>query len=196
MNAVDAMRVAPAGSVATVDRVRTAWDHASSVVRRASVLAAITSVVVSAVAPLPFAVQVSTAAVGTLLVAAALVDVHQRRLPNRLLGAGTLAMLASTPWVDAAVLVSMIAGGLLAGGLLIAVHLLRGIGMGDIKAAAVVGVSVGVVSAQAAVFAVAVAAAVGGLFGIAARRRTLPLGPALWLGWAAALLATSMGWWT
>ena len=59
-----------------------------------------------------------------------------------------------------------------------------------------VGVSVGVVSAPAAAFAVAVAAAAAGLFGIAARRHTLPLGPALWLGWAVALQATSMGWWT
>lgn len=196
MNAVDAMRVAPAGPIATAERLGTAWDHASSVVRRAAVLAAMTSVMVGAAAPLPSVVQVSTAVVGVLLVLAALVDVHERRLPNRLLASAAIALLAATPFAGSASAGAMLVGATLGGGLLLAVHLLRGIGMGDVKEAAVVGASVGVVTPAAAALAIAVAAATAGAVGVIARRRTLPLGPALWLGWAVALLATSMGWWT
>jgi prepilin peptidase CpaA len=196
MSAVDAMRVAPAGPIATAERLRIAWEHASSVVRRASVLAAMSSVMVGAVAPLPSAVQVSTAAVGVSLVLAAFVDVYERRLPNRLLAAGAVALLAAAPFAGANGAVSMALGATLGGGLLLAVRLLRGIGMGDVKAGVLVGASVGVLSPAAAAFAIAVAAATAGAVGILARRHTLPLGPALWLGWAVALLATSMGWWT
>ncbi len=196
MNAVDAMRVAPAGPIATAERLRTAWNHASSVVRRASVLAAMTSVMVGAAAPLPSGVRVSTAAVGVLLVLAALVDVHERRLPNRLLGTAALVLVASTPWSAAGQVRSMIAGAAVAGGLLMVVRLLRGIGMGDVKAAAVVGASVGAISPTAAAVAVALTATVAAAVGFVARLRTLPLGPALWLGWAVVLLTNSKGWWT
>lgn len=196
MNAVDAMRVAPASPVATAERLRTAWDHASSVVRRASVLAAMTSVMVGAAAPLPSGVQISTAAVGVLLVLAALVDVHERRLPNRLLAAAAVAVVASMPWSTASQVQSTIVGAAVAGGLLASVRLLRGIGMGDVKAATVVGASVGAVSPTAAAVAVAITATVAAGVAFVARLRTLPLGPALWLGWAVVLQTNSMGWWT
>ena len=74
------------------------------------------------------------------------------------------------------------------------VRLARGVGMGDVKMAGVVGASVGPIALFAAPVAVAVAALVAGTYGLVAGRRRLPLGPALWLGWAVSLAAAATGW--
>ncbi len=197
MKAVGVMQVAPAGWGATAERLARAWDHASALVRRVTLLAATTSLVVGASVPAGPATKVATGAVGVSFVLAAMVDVHERRLPNRLLAIA--AMFAGLPLADQPSLAGfgrLLGGAMLGGGLLLAVRLARGIGMGDVKMAAVVGASVASVSLFAVPVAVAAAAAAGAFAGLAMRRTALPFGPALWLGWAAALTATSMGWWT
>ena len=83
---------------------------------------------------------------------------------------------------------------LLGGGLMLLVRLTRGVGMGDVKMAAVVGASAGAVALMAAPVALAVASFAGATFGVITRRQRLPLGPALWLGWAVALGACAAGW--
>jgi leader peptidase (prepilin peptidase) / N-methyltransferase len=123
--------------------------------------------------------------------------VYQRRLPNRLLAAALVAVMATAAaGATTEATVHAVVGAALGGGLVLAVRLTRGIGMGDVKMAAVVGASVGCVSLIAVPVTVALAAAAAAGVGLVWRRTSLPFGPALWLGWAVVLSATSMGWWT
>ena len=132
---------------------------------------------------------------GTLLAVAAMVDVREHKLPNRLLLAGVLTVaLVVLAASNVAIAVSAMLGMLIAGGLMMLVRLTRGVGMGDVKMAAVVGASVGAVELMAAPIAIAVAALAAATYGVITRRQRLPLGPALWLGWAVALGACAAGW--
>jgi leader peptidase (prepilin peptidase)/N-methyltransferase len=194
MSAVDAMRAA-ATNPNTTRRVRDAWSGVSGTARRAAVAAAATSVAVGTAAPSSGLVRPSTVVVGVVLALAALVDLREHRLPNRLLsGAMTAAMTGVVCTLDAGHIVRAGLGGLLAGGLLLVVHLSRGVGMGDVKMAAVVGVSTGAVTLTAAPLAVAVAALAAAAYGVWSRRQRMALGPALWFGWAIAIAMTTAGW--
>ena len=183
----------------TTDRVIGAWAAAHPVTKRAVIAACVTAGAVGAAAPLPDAARVSAAATGMVLAVAALVDVHEHKLPNRLLlaalavtGVG-LAGSGQAPLLSRAML-----GLVLAGGLMLLVRLTRGVGMGvgmgDVKMAGVIGAGVAPVAVVAAPLAIAVAALVASAYGLMARRDRLALGPALWLGWAAALGASSLRW--
>ncbi len=137
----------------------------------------------------------TTAAVGVLLATAALVDVYERRLPNRLLATavafalgGALLSINGTDVLDA------LLGIAVAGGLMLCVRLTRGVGMGDVKMAAVVGASAAASTSSliAPATAIAIAALAAASYGFIANRQRVPLGPFLWLGWAATL--TASGW--
>jgi prepilin signal peptidase PulO-like enzyme (type II secretory pathway) len=185
MNTADCVQAEP---VPTLDRVAQAWDRSSVLARLAWCTATAASLVIATDAGRPLW---TTAAVGALLATAALVDATERRLPNSLsLAAGVLAMASAfvTGQVAAA-----IGGALIAGGLLLAVRLVRGLGMGDVKVAAVIGASVGSRALAAAPVAIAVAAFAAAGYGLLRNRSRVPLGPALWLGWACALVVP-MGW--
>lgn len=178
----------------TTDRVVMAWLHAHHVTRRALVAAVVTSIAIGAAAPVPFVARVAIGAVGTLLALATLVDVHERRLPNRLLGAALA--VASIGWfatLDPISIVRAVVGLLVAGSLLMIVRIARGIGMGDVKMAAVVGASTGGASLLAPPAAIAVAATVGATYGLLSHRLRIAFGPALWLGWASAFALASGG---
>ena len=194
MNAVDATQVAPARRITTAARLTRAWDHAGRVPRRTTVLAITTSVLQSTTIDTGIAVRVSAAVVGTVLALAALVDLHEHRLPNTLLGIGLAAVVAGTFATSLHSLLAAAAGFLLAGLPMFLTHVRRGVGLGDVKAAAVVGASLGPVGLMAAPVAVAVAALVAATCGWWTGRRRMPLGPALWLGWAVSMWSTSMGW--
>jgi len=195
MAIVGAIRVAPTTST-TADRLGAAWVHATWPTRRAAVLSVLTSVLFGVMTPAAVAVRAAVATTGAVAAAAALVDVHERRLPNRLVLLGlslTLApLLVGTPGD----VLRVAAGVVLAGGLLLAAHLRRGVGMGDVKLAGVLGGNVALLSLSAVPLAVAVAAAVAAASGWWLRRTSLPLGPALWFGWAAAVATAGTGWWT
>jgi leader peptidase (prepilin peptidase)/N-methyltransferase len=129
----------------------------------------------------------------TMLAAVTLTDLERRVIPNRVLAAGALAgigiVLAAYP--DSRLehaLALAAAGGLL---LLIALAYPRGMGMGDVKLAAVMGLYLGRAVAPALLIAFAAGALVGvGMMlrhGAAARKRALPFGPFLALGGALAL---------
>lgn len=185
MKTADCVHTEP---VPTHHRVAQAWDRSSGRARFAWLGATAASVVIAADAGTPLW---TTAAVGALLATAAFVDVIERRLPNGLLlAAGALALAGAVATGDMAV---AIVGALIAGGLLLGVRLVRGLGMGDVKMAAVIGASVGPRALLAAPIAVAVAAFAAGGYGLLRTRVRLPLGPSLWLGWACALMAP-MGW--
>jgi Flp pilus assembly protein protease CpaA len=194
MNAVNAMRIAPT-TPTTTRRLRNAWFGASETARRATVAAATTSVAVGTAAPASAAVRAATVVVGVLLALAALVDLREQRLPNRLLAAAMVAAVSgAVSTLDVGQIVRAMVGGLLAGGLLLLVHLSRGVGMGDVKMAAVIGVSTGAVALIAAPVAVAVAALGSAAYGAWSRRQRMALGPAMWFGWAIAIAATTAGW--
>jgi hypothetical protein len=101
---------------------------------------------------------------------------------------------------EATVLCNSLIGTAVAGGLMLMVRLSRGVGMGDVKMAGVVGASVGAGTGAlvAAPMAIALAALSAAVYGLTANRRRLALGPSLWFGWAVALVfATALplpGW--
>jgi leader peptidase (prepilin peptidase)/N-methyltransferase len=148
-----------------------------------------------------------------LLAAAALVDTCEHKLPNRLMsGALFVALVGAALPRHGPVLAAAVVGAVSAGGLMLLVRLARGVGMGDVKMAAVVGASVaGAAGAMAATgsgrptelwsaallappLAIALAAFAAAAWGLLTRRQRLPLGPALWLGWLLTLSAGAFGW--
>jgi len=181
----------------TTSRVRNAWTCVTDTARRAALAAAVTSVAVGTAMPAPWSVRGATAFVGVLLVIAALVDLHERRIPNRLLTlAAVMTVAGAVSALNAHHLLLVGLGALTGGGALLAVHLRRGVGMGDVKMAAIVGSSCGWLSFAAGPIAVAVAAFAASLYGVWSRRSSLALGPSLWFGWAISIAASSAGWWT
>lgn len=137
-------------------------------------------------------------AVLTLCGAAALVDLHEQRLPNPLLTAA-LAVTAAAALVDAigdggpgrlgAVLIGLVAGG----APLLVVHLRRGIGMGDVKFAAVLGAAGGLVGPWVAPLTVLVGALLSATVGVITRRDRLALGPWWWASWVTVTVITLTG---
>ena len=192
MPMLESLRVTPA---CTTDRVFAAWAGAHTVLRRAVLAACVTSAALCSVVPAPTAVRFSIAAAGVVLAIAAMVDVREHKLPNRLL-LGALAAVVAGVLMAAfvGVIVTATVGMLLGGGLMLLVYLTRGVGMGDVKMAGVVGASVGAVELRAVPVSIAVAAIVAATYGLVAHRQRVPLGPALWLGWAVSLAASAAGW--
>ncbi len=130
-----------------------------------------------------------------MLAAITLTDLERRIIPNKILLAGAVAGIAIAAATDPSSLsergiAAAAAGGLL---LLIAFAYPRGMGMGDVKLAAVMGLFLG----SAVTVALAVAVVTGSVVGIAvmarqgagARKQAVPFGPFLALGGVVALLA-------
>ncbi len=130
-----------------------------------------------------------------LLVAITLTDLERRVIPNAILGAGAIAAVALALASDPSILPQHLIAAAGAGGFLLVVALAypRGMGMGDVKLAAVLGLFLG----RAVVPAMAVAVLAGGLVGVAlmlrhgseARKHAIPFGPFLALGGVVGLLA-------
>lgn len=192
MRTIEILRVRP---VLTADRVTVAWGEAHPVVRRAVIAATVTAGALGTALPVSYTVRWSVAVVGAVLALAALVDVREHKLPNRLVGAALAVVFAGVlSTTTAAPLISALSGMVLAGGLMLLVRMTRGVGMGDVKMAAVIGASTGAAALVAAPLAIAIAALVAVMYGLLAHRRRLPLGPALWAGWAISLAAVAAGW--
>lgn len=193
----DAARRRPCRTPArsTADRIGIAWHHSRSVARHSLIAACATSVAFASTLRGAAIVAGSSATVGVLLAIAAFVDSHERRLPNRLLAAALAVALGGAALSFAtAVAIGALVGMAIAAALMLCVRLARGVGMGDVKMAAAVGASVGASTstAFAAPTAIAIAAFTAATYGFVANRRRLPLGPSLWVGWAAALVVC--GW--
>lgn len=185
----------------TSDRVIIAWSHSGPLARHLMVAACATSVALVVPVRSTPVVATATAAVGVLLAAAALVDSHERRLPNQLLTAAMItAFFGAILSTDAMVVRSAFLGMTIAGALMLLVRLTRGIGMGDVKMAAVVGASASAITTTsfAAPIAIAAAALAAATYGFITRRRRVAFGPSLWVGWASALVLVtalpSNGW--
>ena len=130
-----------------------------------------------------------------LLVTVTLTDLERRIIPNAILAAGSLAAVAIVAASDPSSLPERLIAAAGAGGFLLAAALAypRGMGMGDVKLAAVMGLFLG----RAVVPALAIAVLAGALVGAAmlirhgseARKRAIPFGPFLAFGGVVGLLA-------
>jgi leader peptidase (prepilin peptidase) / N-methyltransferase len=131
----------------------------------------------------------------TTLVAVTLTDLEQRIIPNKILAAAAPIGLAVAVATDPGSLPERAAAAVAAGGLLLAAALAypRGMGIGDVKLAAVMGFFLGR-NVAPALFVALLAGSLVGLammarHGTAARKRAIPFGPFLALGGVAGLLA-------
>jgi leader peptidase (prepilin peptidase) / N-methyltransferase len=131
----------------------------------------------------------------TMLLAITLTDLERRIIPNRVLLVGAVVGAAIATIADTASLPERAIAAAAAGGLLFAVALAypRGMGMGDVKLAAVMGLYLGRSVGPALLIGFAAGALYGlgliALRGAAARKQAVPFGPFLALGGVAALLA-------
>jgi leader peptidase (prepilin peptidase) / N-methyltransferase len=131
----------------------------------------------------------------TMLVAVTLTDLERRLIPNRILAVAAVLGLAIAAATDPAGLPERAAAAAAAGGLLLAAALAypRGMGLGDVKLAAVMGLFLGRNVAPAIVVALVAGSLVGlaviARHGAAARKRAIPFGPFLALGGVVGLLA-------
>jgi leader peptidase (prepilin peptidase)/N-methyltransferase len=130
-----------------------------------------------------------------MLVTVSLTDLEQRVIPNSILLVASCIGLAIVIAWDPSSLLERGAAALAAGGFLLVAALLypRGMGMGDVKLAAVMGLFLG----RAGAPAMMVALLAGALYGVAimlrdgaeGRKRAVPFGPFLGLGGLVGLLA-------
>ena len=131
----------------------------------------------------------------TMLVAITLTDLERRVIPNKILLAGAIACVAIALPTDPAGMPERLIAAAAAGGLffLAALAYPAGMGLGDVKLAAVMGLFLG----RSVAPAIFVALLVGGLVGVAliarhgarGRKMAIPFGPFLALGGLAGMLA-------
>src|SRR4029077_13252477 len=131
----------------------------------------------------------------TMLLAVTLTDLEQRIIPNKILLVSAVAAAVIAAFADPGDLPERAIAALAAGGLLFAAALAypRGMGLGDVKLAATMGLFLGRNVAPALL----VALLAGSLFGLAmiareaaaARKRAIPFGPFLAVGGLVGLLA-------
>jgi leader peptidase (prepilin peptidase)/N-methyltransferase len=131
----------------------------------------------------------------TMLIAITLTDLERRIIPNKILLAGAVVGVILAVATDPGSLPERGIALAAAGGLLFAVALAypRGMGMGDVKLAAVMGLYLGRSVAPALLIAFAAGSLVGlamiARHGAAARKRAVPFGPFLAFGGVVGLLA-------
>lgn len=129
------------------------------------------------------------------LVAVTLTDLERRVIPNKILLVAALLGVAIAAATDPASLPERAAAAAAAGGLLFLAALAypRGMGLGDVKLAAVMGLFLGRDVAPAILVALLAGSLVGlamiARHGAAARKRAIPFGPFLALGGVVGLLA-------
>jgi leader peptidase (prepilin peptidase) / N-methyltransferase len=192
---VGAVRYAHRLAVSAVDTAEGPPPHTSW--RRTLATAALGALLSAGVviARHPTVDRVLGVALVAVLVIASATDLATRRIPNRLTGpAALLAILLGAvlhpSGVGGQLIASVAAGGFL---LIFAVVRSTGLGMGDVKLAAVLGLYLGG-AVTVALFAGLLAAGIGGLGVIArlgvgrGRRTAIPLGPFLALGGIVAVL--------
>ncbi len=130
----------------------------------------------------------------TMLVAITLTDLEQRIIPNKVLLVGAVAGVAIAAATDPAGLPERAISAAAAGGLLFGAALAypRGMGLGDVKLAATMGLFLGRNVAPAILVALLAGSVVGlamiARHGAAARKRAIPFGPFLALGGVVGLL--------
>jgi leader peptidase (prepilin peptidase) / N-methyltransferase len=131
----------------------------------------------------------------TVLTAITLTDLERRIIPNKVLAVGAAAAVTIAAIVDPGSLPERAIAAVAAGGLLFAAALAypRGMGLGDVKLAATMGLFLGRDVGPAILVALLAGALVGLAMiareGAGARKRAIPFGPFLALGGVVGLLA-------
>jgi leader peptidase (prepilin peptidase)/N-methyltransferase len=131
----------------------------------------------------------------SVLVAVTVTDLERRIIPNKVLLVGAVAGVAIAAASDPAGLPERAIAAAAAGGLLLAAALAypRGMGLGDVKMAATMGLFLGRAVGPAILVALLAGSVVGiamiARHGAAARKRAIPFGPFLALGGIVALFA-------
>jgi leader peptidase (prepilin peptidase) / N-methyltransferase len=131
----------------------------------------------------------------TTLVAVTLTDLERRIIPNEILLVAAILAVAIVAPTDPGSLPERAIAAAAAGGLLLAAALAypRGMGLGDVKLAATMGLFLGREVAPAILVALLAGSLVGlammARYGAAARKRAIPFGPFLALGGVVGLLA-------
>ncbi len=131
----------------------------------------------------------------TMLVAVTLTDLERRIIPNKILLVAAIGGLAIVAVADPSSLPERAIAAAAAGGLLLAAALAypRGMGLGDVKLAATMGLFLGREVGPAILVALLAGSLIGlamiARHGAAARKRAIPFGPFLALGGVVALLA-------
>jgi len=166
--------------------VTDAWTLSATPWKLVAISAAVT-VIAAAVwsGHVPLAAAVGLAAI----LPAALVDILDHRLPDRLVALSATALVATasieaiTIGTDIAPLDALLGAALMAGPILV-LHVVSptSMGFGDVKASIVLGAALGLASPGLALFALFIASAGTSAAGLATRRRHLPFGPGLVLG--------------
>jgi leader peptidase (prepilin peptidase) / N-methyltransferase len=125
----------------------------------------------------------------TALVPITLIDLDQRIIPNRITGPAAVAALVAIAALDTDFLVEAIVAAIAGGGFFLIAALLypRGMGMGDVKLAGVLGLYLGRAVAPAILIALLVGVAVGAAIivrkgAVEGRKTAVPFGPFLALG--------------
>lgn len=133
-----------------------------------------------------------------VLVPAAVIDVRERRLPDRIVGAAAivLSVAIAVGWIAGAEidLFGIAVGAIAVGGPLLVLHLASpdAMGFGDVKLAAVLGAAIGTIDWQLGLLALTLAAGAGAAVGIARRSRTIAFGPFLVAGAVAVLFIAAV----
>jgi leader peptidase (prepilin peptidase)/N-methyltransferase len=131
----------------------------------------------------------------TMLAAITLTDLEQRIIPNKILLAGALICVAIAAPTDPGSLPERAIAAVAGGGVLFLVVLAypRGMGLGDVKLTATMGLFLGRALAPAVLFALLAASVVGlaliARHGARARKMAIPFGPFLALGGVIGMLA-------
>jgi len=183
-----------ADRVATTSAQRgSAWQRSGRSARILTIAAVVSCACIAWIWANDAPAVTGTASALGVLTAAALVDAQDRRLPNMLVGLGALPVGVAAAVAAAAgstgVAIGAGVGAALVSGPLLAAHLVSptGMGFGDVKAGAVLGGAVGLVSTPSAVLALLLALAGSGLWAVVRRRRTIALGPGMVAGALVAL---------
>jgi leader peptidase (prepilin peptidase)/N-methyltransferase len=141
---------------------------------------------------------VASGLAAAVLVPAALIDVHHRRLPNRWVAAAALtfvaAVLIGLGFGDGSDVGGAGLGMIALAGPLLVLHLVSptSMGFGDVKAAAVLGACLGAIDWQLALAGLALAAGLTSVVAIVRHRSVVAFGPGLVAGALIALAAHSI----
>ena len=160
----------------------TCWTRSNGIQRALSIIAVLAALATPAVAGAPVASALATA----ILVPAALIDVHTRRLPDTWVGAAAIVFLVADTLGRAIGTSGRSPGDVVVGAVVMAAPLLlmhlvspRSMGFGDVKLALVLGASLGAADWHLALPALALAAGATATIGVVGRARYVPFGPGL-----------------
>lgn len=176
----------------TSRRLAEAWRATRTHRRRQAIVAALVTIGIAAFATtaVPTASAITIGVVGLLAGAIAIVDLHEHRIPNRLLVIALVAVVvgaAASAVVTSGLLVGEVVVGLLVAAFpLFAVRYGHGLAIGDVKMAGVLGAAGGLIHPVVGLLTVFVAALASGVFALVRHRNRLALGPWLWAGFGTA----------